>query len=166
MRAGATGGRGSGGRRGLLLARSLPSPPSSCPALYPPPCPPCHPQLPGFKRILNYIKKVEAEEARRPWLSREEAELLDVTRQMEEEMVEEYKQVPAVHAVHAALCCACCACSACCIARPWPAPVPPCPPPARALSRDRPQPHAPRGQVERIIGERHWSDGTVKYLCK
>ncbi|PRW57711.1 CHROMATIN REMODELING 5 isoform A [Chlorella sorokiniana] len=69
-------------------------------------------QLPGFKRILNYIKKVEEQEARRPWLSREECELLDLQKQMEEEIVEEYKQ------------------------------------------------------AERIIGERHWTDGSVKYLVK
>ena len=34
-----------------------------------------------------------APQARRPYLSREECELLDLQRQMEEEMVEEYKQV-------------------------------------------------------------------------
>ena len=32
-------------------------------------------------------------QARRPWLSREECELLDLQKQMEEEIVEEYKQV-------------------------------------------------------------------------
>ncbi|KAL4856079.1 Protein CHROMATIN REMODELING 5 [Chlorella vulgaris] len=50
-------------------------------------------KLAGFKRILNYIKKVEQEEQRRPWLSREECELLDVQKEMEEEIVEQYKQI-------------------------------------------------------------------------
>jgi hypothetical protein len=40
---------------------------------------------------------------RRPWLSREECELLDVQKEMEEEIVEQYKQVHGycVHCQHA-----------------------------------------------------------------
>ncbi|KAL4434102.1 hypothetical protein ABPG75_000543 [Micractinium tetrahymenae] len=50
----------------------------------------------GYKRVLNYIKKVEEQEQRRPWLTPEECELMDVQKQMEEEMVETYKEVERV----------------------------------------------------------------------
>lgn len=53
----------------------------------------CLRSRPGAKRVTNYIKRVEALAAARPGLSREEAELLDVTRQMEEQLQEQYTQV-------------------------------------------------------------------------
>lgn len=51
--------------------------------------------LPGSKRVLNYIKRVDEREAVLPHLSREERELIDVELQMEEQLVEQYKQVGA-----------------------------------------------------------------------
>lgn len=50
-------------------------------------------QLGGFKRVANYIRRVEEREAVQHLLSREERELLDVERQMEEQLTEQYKQV-------------------------------------------------------------------------
>ena len=98
-----------------------------------------------------------APQARRPYLSREECELLDLQRQMEEEMVEEYKQV----------------------GRPPSLLVPPRggawlgSATGRTAAPQTPRSTAPRctaalnpAQAERVIGERHWADGTVKYLVK
>ena len=50
-------------------------------------------QLGGFKRVLNYIKRQDDLAAMRPRLSREENELRDVERQMEEQLVQEHMQV-------------------------------------------------------------------------
>ena len=50
-------------------------------------------QLPGHKRVLNYMKRVEDMEHAKGLLSREEQELLDVQRQMEEQLAEQYTQV-------------------------------------------------------------------------
>lgn len=44
-------------------------------------------QLGGFKRVLNYIKRQDELAIMRPRLSREENELRDVERQMEEQLV-------------------------------------------------------------------------------
>ncbi|PSC73016.1 CHROMATIN REMODELING 5 [Micractinium conductrix] len=68
--------------------------------------------LAGYKRVLNYIKKCDEQEQRREYMTPEERELMDVQKQMEEEMVEEYKQ------------------------------------------------------AERVIGERQFSEGTLKFLVK
>ena len=43
-------------------------------------------QLAGYKRVKNYIKRMEALDRKRSVLSREELELLDVERQLEYEM--------------------------------------------------------------------------------
>lgn len=43
--------------------------------------------------MLNYIKRLEDAAAARRLLSREELELLDVQRGMEEQLNEQYKQV-------------------------------------------------------------------------
>eukprot|EP00887_Chlorella_sp_A99_P003520 scaffold7.g3520.t1 len=53
-------------------------------------------QLPGYKRVLNYIKKCEEEARARPYLTAEEAELRDVQKAMEEELVIEFCQVEKV----------------------------------------------------------------------
>ncbi|KAK9788572.1 hypothetical protein WJX73_002856 [Symbiochloris irregularis] len=53
-------------------------------------------QLGGFKRVLNYIKRQDDLAAIRPRLSREENELRDVERQMEEQLVQEHMQVERV----------------------------------------------------------------------
>eukprot|EP00882_Tetradesmus_deserticola_P026761 GHRQ01029552.1.p1 GENE.GHRQ01029552.1~~GHRQ01029552.1.p1 ORF type:complete len:619 (+),score=313.07 GHRQ01029552.1:120-1859(+) len=53
-------------------------------------------QLPGSKRVANYCKRAEQLEASRALLSREELELQDVTRQMEEQLVEQFMQVERV----------------------------------------------------------------------
>ncbi|KAF8073052.1 CHR5 [Scenedesmus sp. PABB004] len=50
-------------------------------------------QLAGFKRVTNYCKRVEQQEAARGGMSREELELVDVQRQMEEQLVEQHTQV-------------------------------------------------------------------------
>jgi chromodomain-helicase-DNA-binding protein 1 len=50
-------------------------------------------QLPGHKRVLNYMKRVDDMERAKGFLSREEQELLDVQRQMEEQLAEQYTQV-------------------------------------------------------------------------
>eukprot|EP00878_Enallax_costatus_P036649 GHUV01041177.1.p1 GENE.GHUV01041177.1~~GHUV01041177.1.p1 ORF type:complete len:246 (+),score=74.65 GHUV01041177.1:668-1405(+) len=49
--------------------------------------------LGGFKRVTNYCRRAELSEAGRVSLSREELELQDVQRQMEEQLVEQYTQV-------------------------------------------------------------------------
>eukprot|EP00878_Enallax_costatus_P029829 GHUV01032388.1.p1 GENE.GHUV01032388.1~~GHUV01032388.1.p1 ORF type:complete len:129 (+),score=32.47 GHUV01032388.1:668-1054(+) len=51
--------------------------------------------LGGFKRVTNYCRRAELSEAGRVSLSREELELQDVQRQMEEQLVEQYTQVGA-----------------------------------------------------------------------
>ncbi|KAK9824197.1 hypothetical protein WJX72_008454 [[Myrmecia] bisecta] len=53
-------------------------------------------QLGGYKRVLNYMKKHDDLEAQRPYLSREEIELRDVERQMEEELIEDHMHVERV----------------------------------------------------------------------
>jgi hypothetical protein len=55
---------------------------------------------PGAKRVANYMKRADDGAAARRLLSREELELLDVARGMEEQLLEQYKQVRgAVHLV-------------------------------------------------------------------
>lgn len=49
--------------------------------------------LPGFKRVVNYMKRVELEQERRAEVSPEEAELMDVQKEMDLEMIEQYTQV-------------------------------------------------------------------------
>ncbi|KAG1670418.1 hypothetical protein FOA52_010153 [Chlamydomonas sp. UWO 241] len=53
-------------------------------------------QLPGFKRVLNYMRSVDALDAVCPHLSREEAELQDVERAMQEQLNQQHSQVERV----------------------------------------------------------------------
>mmetsp|Transcript_15385 Transcript_15385/g.45299 ORF Transcript_15385/g.45299 Transcript_15385/m.45299 type:complete len:1328 (-) Transcript_15385:31-4014(-) len=53
-------------------------------------------QLPGYKRVLNYMKRADELEAMRPYLSREEQELRDLELQMEEQLNQEHSQVERV----------------------------------------------------------------------
>ncbi|KAK9828376.1 hypothetical protein WJX81_001254 [Elliptochloris bilobata] len=53
-------------------------------------------QLGGYKRVLNYIKRVDEAEVARAWLTPEEAELADVERQMEEQLVAQHRLVDRV----------------------------------------------------------------------
>jgi hypothetical protein len=48
---------------------------------------------PGSKRVSNYMKRADEGAVARRLLSREELELLDVARGMEEQLLEQYKQV-------------------------------------------------------------------------
>jgi len=48
---------------------------------------------PGSKRVTNYMRRCDEAAAARHLLSREELELLDVQRGMEEQLNEQYKQV-------------------------------------------------------------------------
>lgn len=50
-------------------------------------------QLGGWKRVQNYIKRQEDQAITRARLSREEQELMDLERSMEEQLVEEHMQV-------------------------------------------------------------------------
>jgi hypothetical protein len=50
-------------------------------------------QLAGYKRVKNYIKRMEDLDRRRRVLSREEIELIDVERQMEYEMALQHQVV-------------------------------------------------------------------------
>lgn len=52
--------------------------------------------LGGFKRVLNYCKRVDALAARRAHMTVEELEEVDWRQSMEEEIVEQYKQVERV----------------------------------------------------------------------
>lgn len=54
--------------------------------------------LSGFKKVLNYMKKVEEERNHRRALSREEAEVHDVSKEMELELLTQYRQVERVFA--------------------------------------------------------------------
>ena len=49
--------------------------------------------LNGYKRVTNYMRRVNEIEARKPYLTAEEIEQLDVERQMELQLVEEHMQV-------------------------------------------------------------------------
>jgi chromodomain-helicase-DNA-binding protein 1 len=53
-------------------------------------------QLPGFKRVLNYVKRVDEYRAARPHMSREAAEYADVQLAMEEEEAQEHEEVERV----------------------------------------------------------------------
>ena len=50
-------------------------------------------QLAGYKRVKNYIKRMEDLDRKRRILSREEIELLDVERQMEYEISLQHQTV-------------------------------------------------------------------------
>eukprot|EP00252_Welwitschia_mirabilis_P022955 TRINITY_DN6373_c0_g1_i2.p1 TRINITY_DN6373_c0_g1~~TRINITY_DN6373_c0_g1_i2.p1 ORF type:complete len:1772 (+),score=448.14 TRINITY_DN6373_c0_g1_i2:174-5489(+) len=52
--------------------------------------------LSGFKKVLNYTKRVEEERSHRLALSREEAEVHDVGKEMELELLRQYRQVERV----------------------------------------------------------------------
>ncbi|GLJ30893.1 hypothetical protein SUGI_0614590 [Cryptomeria japonica] len=54
--------------------------------------------LSGFKKVLNYMKKVEEEFNLRQALSREEAEVHDVGKEMELDLLKQYRQVERVFA--------------------------------------------------------------------
>ncbi|CAL8472046.1 g11588 [Coccomyxa elongata] len=53
-------------------------------------------QLGGYKRLVNYMKRSDEQQAQRKWLAPEEAELQDVERQMEEELVQQHMHVERV----------------------------------------------------------------------
>eukprot|EP00250_Pteridium_aquilinum_P009901 c19015_g1_i2 orf=976-6498(-) len=55
-------------------------------------------QLSGFKKVINYTKRVEEERNKRRALSREEAELHDVSKEMELDLLKQYRQVERVFA--------------------------------------------------------------------
>eukprot|EP00889_Picochlorum_renovo_P004461 jgi/Picre1/31491/NNA_006843.t1 len=52
--------------------------------------------LGGFKRVLNYCKRVDALAAKRAHMTVEELEEVDWRQSMEEEIVQQYKQVERV----------------------------------------------------------------------
>eukprot|EP00891_Asterochloris_glomerata_P009534 jgi/Astpho2/9534/Aster-x0402 len=52
-------------------------------------------QLAGYKRVLNYMKKMDDLERARELMTREERELQDVDRQMEEQLIQEHMQASA-----------------------------------------------------------------------
>eukprot|EP01018_Ginkgo_biloba_P030142 Gb_35181 [translate_table: standard] len=54
--------------------------------------------LSGFKKVLNYTKKVEEERSFRQALSREEVEVHDVSKEMELDLLKQYRQVERVFA--------------------------------------------------------------------
>ncbi|KAI5060455.1 hypothetical protein GOP47_0024875 [Adiantum capillus-veneris] len=55
-------------------------------------------QLSGFKKVINYTKRVEEERNKRRALSREEAEVHDVSKEMELDLLKQYRQVERVFA--------------------------------------------------------------------
>ncbi|MCO5575316.1 hypothetical protein L7F22_029116 [Adiantum nelumboides] len=55
-------------------------------------------QLSGFKKVVNYTKRVEEERNKRRALSREEAEVHDVSKEMELDLLKQYRQVERVFA--------------------------------------------------------------------
>ena len=55
--------------------------------------PVCCVQLGGFKRVVNYMRRVDEYESSRPYISREEQELRDVEREMEEQLNQQHSQV-------------------------------------------------------------------------
>ena len=59
-------------------------------------------QLGGFKRVINYMRRQDDLAAARPRLSREENELRDVERQMEEQLVQEHMEVGCCRCAHSA----------------------------------------------------------------
>ena len=119
-------------------------------------------QLAGFKRVKNYIKRMEDLDRRRRVLSREEIELIDVERQMEYEMSLQHQVVrPCLHLL---------ACllarhgqpgcrrrmkrwAGCCTALMWR---------LCAWAEGR----AGAAQIERIVAERVDKSGERRYLCK
>jgi hypothetical protein len=50
-------------------------------------------QLSGYKKVLNYMKKIEDDRQIRQTLSAEEAELHDVSKEMELDLLKQYRQV-------------------------------------------------------------------------
>ncbi|ONK67510.1 uncharacterized protein A4U43_C05F790 [Asparagus officinalis] len=54
--------------------------------------------LTGFKKVLNYIKRVSDERKRKNALSREEAEVHDVSKEMELDLLKQYSQVERIFA--------------------------------------------------------------------
>ncbi|XP_011622955.1 protein CHROMATIN REMODELING 5 [Amborella trichopoda] len=55
-------------------------------------------QLSGFKKVLNYMKRVKEERKYRKALSREEVEVHDVSKEMELDLLKQYSQVERVFA--------------------------------------------------------------------
>ncbi|CAK9238133.1 unnamed protein product [Sphagnum jensenii] len=55
-------------------------------------------QLSGYKKVLNYMKKIEDDRQIRQTLSAEEAELHDVSKEMELDLLKQYRQVERVFA--------------------------------------------------------------------
>eukprot|EP00803_Ostreobium_quekettii_P001086 evm.model.scf_853EXC.5 EVM.evm.TU.scf_853EXC.5 scf_853EXC:28406-44371(+) len=53
-------------------------------------------QLPGYKRVLNYMRTQDERSSLRSGVSREEIEVLDVEEAMEAQLVEEHKQIERV----------------------------------------------------------------------